>query len=657
MEIAHLIIPVVTSVVGLAISLLFVVLLSRQVEWDTCTKIGILLGVAICSMYFGICGRGLCETYGLADSGLLRRLSNIMMMSFTPFWPFLVLWSWQSSPILQWKTTFSRVLVVLAFVSGMGIFSDYLRIGPEASVTNQQLSQLLELGVLIFFPPALISIARLPLDPRLRSFIKVVCSVYIFGAIVVVLAGFVDSTILTRMDSVASSFLVLLRLGSILVGLLGSYIVVARFRFVDVFVRWSTRLTILGILSVITTLSFAGAAFTLPIRLRGVGFLGCAFETILLLLMGIVLTNHFERWVEAHVLQRIDLKKESARLHSALFALDSRETVISLLEQELIRTLEAQDVRVLPQDSIPQDILKMQKMKGGSFEIPARFPPFSIGRNRHFEVLVPVPSNGEINEMIGIATGTGRRSLHSGELRFLENLGQQLGVRLDLLQIESSSRTMALRESVLKQQLTEAELRALRAQVNPHFLFNSLNTIADLIVRNPLSAERMTMRLSSVFRHVLAQADRQFVTLAEEFSFLRDYLDIEQERFGENLEVTFEMDPHVAQMSVPTLLLQPLVENALKHGLGPKGGKRSLRVVASERGNSVLLEVIDNGIGFAQGKAEWLSSEAKTSGVGLSNTQARLRAVYGELGRLVIESVPTHGSCVSLSLPKKAVVA
>ncbi len=81
------------------------------------------------------------------------------------------------------------------------------------------------------------------------------------------------------------------------------------------------------------------------------------------------------------------------------------------------------------------------------------------------------------------------------------------------------------------------------------------------------------MRLSSVFRHVLAQTDREFVTLAEEFSFLRNYLDIEQERFGENLQVSFELEPSVAHVSIPTLLLQPLVENAMKHGLAPKAGE------------------------------------------------------------------------------------
>ena len=165
------------------------------------------------------------------------------------------------------------------------------------------------------------------------------------------------------------------------------------------------------------------------------------------------------------------------------------------------------------------------------------------------------------------------------------------------------------------------------------------------------------MRLSSVFRHVLSQADRQFVSLSEEFSFLRNYLGIEQERFGENLQVSFEMDPQVAQVAVPTLLLQPLVENALKHGLAPKGGKRSLRIVAAGSAEGLLLDVIDNGIGFPSGSTLPLSSRSRSSGVGLANTRARLRAVYGDEGRLVIESMPMQGSRVSLSLPMKAAIA
>ena len=658
MEIAHLIIPVVSSAVGMAVSLLLVVLLRKETSRDTCCRrIGIILGSSVFAIYFGVSGRAFCQIHGFGENDWLFHLSTILMMSLPPFLPFFVLLSWQVSTILQWKTLFSRTLVAFAGVSGLGIFALCLRVGMEASVTNQRVSLLLALNVMICLLPAVISILQSPLDPRLRSFMKVTCSINLFVAFVIVLASFINPNILLRINTVSSSLLVLLRMISVFVGLLGSFIVAARFRLVDVFVRWSTRITILSVFSIFVTLSFAAVAFDVKPSGRAVGFLACAFEMIVVLLMGIILSEKCERWVESHVLQRADLKAEAERVRTIIFALERKEDLFTFVEKELTNTLNVREIRVLPREDIPLEILDFQTFRDEPLEISEPIAPLSIGALRDIEVLIPIPSNGNVLEMVGISTGTGRRPLHSGEIRFLSDVCRQLGIRLHLLEIEAASRRHALRESLLRQQLTEAELRALRAQVNPHFLFNSLNTIADLIVRNPVNAEHMIMRLSSVFRHVLSQADRQFVSLSEEFSFLRDYLGVEQERFGENLQVSFEMDPQVAQVAVPTLLLQPLVENALKHGLAPKGGKRSLRIVAAGSAEGLLLDVIDNGIGFPSGSNSPPSSRSRSSGVGLANTRARLRAVYGDEGRLVIESMPMQGSRVSLSLPMKAAIA
>ena len=133
---------------------------------------------------------------------------------------------------------------------------------------------------------------------------------------------------------------------------------------------------------------------------------------------------------------------------------------------------------------------------------------------------------------------------------------------------------------LLLQQVTEAELRALRAQINPHFLFNSLNTIADLIVRDPPRAEAMTLRLASVFRHVLAHSSRPLTTIREEMEFLRTYLYIEEARFGDRLHVEIDVAPEAAGQQIPSLILQPLVENAMKHGLGPKPGPGNMWISA-----------------------------------------------------------------------------
>ena len=414
--------------------------------------------------------------------------------------------------------------------------------------------------------------------------------------------------------------------------------------------RWSTRITILGVLSLVGSLSFVLVGIESNASNRSIGILVCTVELAVLLLFGMVLTERCDRWIESHVLQRLDLKAEEVRLQQELFAMESKCGLFAFAEETLTRRLEIRGVKIVPMEHVPREIFGRQDPANAQSEINFYNQPLQIDPLEDIDVLIPIPSNGRTEEMIGVSTGSGRQSLNSGEIGFLKAIAQSLGVRLHQLEVDAEHRRQVLRETLLRQQLTEAELRALRAQVNPHFLFNSLNTIADLIVRDSANAERMTLRLSSVFRHVLTQADRQFVTLEEEFDFLRNYLDIEQERFGENLQVCFTLDPYLVHVSIPTLLLQPLVENALKHGLRPKGGRGTLRVTASVRETAICLEVIDDGAGF---KTEISSTKlaTATSGVGLANTRARLQAVYGEEGSLLIESTPMKGCRVSVSIP------
>src|SRR5690242_17972399 len=186
------------------------------------------------------------------------------------------------------------------------------------------------------------------------------------------------------------------------------------------------------------------------------------------------------------------------------------------------------------------------------------------------------------------------------------------------------------------QQLTEAELRALRAQVNPHFLFNSLNTIADLIVRDPPRAEIMTLRLATVFRHVLAHSSRPLTSIRDEMEFLRTYLQIEEARFGDRLHVEIDVAPEAAGEQIPSLILQPLVENALKHGLGPKPGRGQLRISAELADERIRLRVEDDGVG--------LESHGTPPGLGLSNVAERLRALYQDRAELRLEPRESGGS-------------
>jgi two-component system LytT family sensor kinase len=263
------------------------------------------------------------------------------------------------------------------------------------------------------------------------------------------------------------------------------------------------------------------------------------------------------------------------------------------------------------------------------------------------ELLIPIASGGKTSHVLLVSPGAARPGLVTNDLNYLRAIATQYGARLDALHREREAIERQSRESVLLQQVTEAELSALRAQVNPHFLFNCLNTIADLIVRAPARAEEMTLRLASVFRHVLAQSRRPLTSMREEIEFLRTYLHIEEARFGDRLQVSIEMDPAIGGEQVPSLILQPLVENALKHGLGPKPGPGHLWISAQADGSQMVVTVEDDGMG-PDGRSPVYESE----GLGLANVAERLSTLYQDRGGVKLEPRLGGGSRVTVRIPR-----
>lgn len=195
----------------------------------------------------------------------------------------------------------------------------------------------------------------------------------------------------------------------------------------------------------------------------------------------------------------------------------------------------------------------------------------------------------------------------------------------------------------------QAELRALRYQLHPHFLFNTMNAISTLIAeeRNR-EAERMVTRLSDFLRLTLEQDTAPEVPLAEELDFARRYLDIERIRFGDRLKTTIDTEPETLSALVPALVLQPLVENAVRHGIAPLESGGHLRIEARTAGDRLLLRVEDNGRGLGDGVS---TRDLCQSGVGLSNTHARLEALYGDAFRFDLKRSDGGGCAVILDLP------
>lgn len=194
----------------------------------------------------------------------------------------------------------------------------------------------------------------------------------------------------------------------------------------------------------------------------------------------------------------------------------------------------------------------------------------------------------------------------------------------------------------------EAQLKMLRYQLNPHFLFNTLNAISTLVLENDSkSANRMVTRLSSFLRHSLDSDPMQRVTLEQELQALRLYLDIEMVRFEDRLQVEYHISDSAKGALVPSLILQPLIENAIKHAVAPRECGGVISITATTFGDDVLIEIRDNGPGLPPG----FSLDRTGRGVGLRNTQERLSVLYNREFSFTLKNGPDGGLSVSLRLP------
>jgi signal transduction histidine kinase len=200
------------------------------------------------------------------------------------------------------------------------------------------------------------------------------------------------------------------------------------------------------------------------------------------------------------------------------------------------------------------------------------------------------------------------------------------------------------RHEELRELAASAQLAALRAQVNPHFLFNSLNTIAQLISSDPAKAETCVERLAEIFRYMLSRGQTQFVPLADELSVVNAYLEIERARFGDDLVVEEKVDDQARHVLLPGLILQPLVENAVKHGISRKIGGGRVTIEARLEDGDLRLAVCDTGVGVRE-------AAIYEHGVGLRNVRDRLLRLYGDEYVPQVVSQPGKGTTVSLRIP------
>ncbi len=263
--------------------------------------------------------------------------------------------------------------------------------------------------------------------------------------------------------------------------------------------------------------------------------------------------------------------------------------------------------------------------------------------SRHVSLVVPIRDDQGLAGLIFLGEKRQRRGVYNLEdVELLRSFASQLALAVERL-------ALVERGKALVRETAQAHLVALRAQINPHFLFNALNTIAALIAEQPREAEKTVEAVSTIFRHTLQAGDRPFVKLSEELDLVTQYLSIEKARFGERLSFEIDADPRLVSHPVPAFCVQTLVENAVKHGLERQRGNGRIEIRCSSRRDHVVLEVDDNGVGIADlfGNGESTSFH----GVGLKNVSARLEMLYGGAGSLRIKSASGIGTTATITLP------
>jgi LytS/YehU family sensor histidine kinase len=248
-----------------------------------------------------------------------------------------------------------------------------------------------------------------------------------------------------------------------------------------------------------------------------------------------------------------------------------------------------------------------------------------------------IPLRFFTGEMKFLLTGPrrGRQRYLSEDLEDMRRLGSVI--------VESVER---FRSEELTRLAAQAELRALQAQINPHFLFNAFNTLYGTIDRESFEARRLVLNLSEIFRYFL-QGDRSFIPLSEELRIIRAYLEIEALRLGDRLETELDVSGAALSVMIPILSIQPLVENAVKHGVAAKAGRGRVVVRVQNEGGVLRVSVEDTGTGFP-GNGSAISHDG--AGVGLANVRRRLHLSYGPTATLDVSSTEL-GSTVAFSIP------
>jgi two-component system, LytTR family, sensor kinase len=621
--------------IGTALATLLVVLVRRSGGTDRRPRFlfATCILIANCS---GLAKNVALELNVSPESALLSQIRSVGFMAAAML-PLSLVIIWRNNAVSRVRRGIGTVLVIYAASSAL-LIGVGLALGAWASstISHDSIWRLLlnqdHVGNLTFYNGLLLTLfgATLLLPGTLDNLTdRIAVSLMIVGITFSSVSAILDAYV--SLPMALARVIRIARFQSIGLVLIGSLFYFSRFRAADLFAKQAIRLLLGAALAMLTALAVFGPIASIArctVSPAATGILCAAAITGCAMLLYVRLRKWTDILVERGIFGKRDYQLSVREFRDRLGYLDVKSSVL------------------LATEALASEVLGMKRD-----EVSVQDADHHNGNARSHSI--PIPFQGDTLQLV-VSLTRNRRMLLSAEMEPLLEIALHAGRRLDELDREQERMESIRLESRLSQQLVQTELRALRAQINPHFLFNSLNTIAALISSEPQKAETITVRLARIFRYILLHADRPLTSVDEEIEFLRTYLDIEQIRFGERLRVEFDVDASVAHAAIPSLILQPLVENAIKHGIAPKVGKSRVLVQARRRGESILLSVEDDGIGLFgkdSQRAASLSPAGSGAGVGLQNIRERLQTMYGSTASLSLVNIQSGGSRATLEIP------
>jgi two-component system, LytTR family, sensor kinase len=616
--------------VGATLATLLLILALRSIEEQRAVR----LGFAVCTLTFTVSACISQVAYSVSQS--FQSPVVVLATDFAFFaavtWPVTILGLWAQGPFSsEWRRQLGRAVIALAAVSAVAMSvahvagllppcTHYGALNPLDSLLPTEYS-----GLFFFWTGAFVF-----LPGRLRGWLSWV-------SVASLLLGMSLSTIHALEENFGNvppwllSVVEFARPFNVILLVAGGLFGLSRFRFSDIFAQRGLRILLGALIALaiayLARFIFGPDAHDEPSSMK-LAVLGFAIIIWVAIVLYAKITAVSDWLVDRQIFRQTDYRRALKSFREAISSESDGGAIFETGRELAKKTLRISDAIIRPDDNLEDSAHTVRCEYGHEYVFH-----ISKGSDHPGAALV-------------ITTGAGRHILFNAEIDFLREVCLAIERRLEAIDREKENIERARREAHLVKQLVEAELRALRAQINPHFLFNSLNSIAALIAAEPEAAEEMIIRLSKIFRHVLTYHDRPFSSVNEEISFLQTYLEIEKVRFGDRLQVNFEIEESTSQLAIPTFILQPLVENSLKHGLGPKVGENLLVIRARQLTDHLELTVEDNGVG-----ANVKSCSRDSTGLGLRNVEERLQTVYRGDAQFSFESAPRLGSRAQILIP------